>query len=129
MDRAYERVVGNSGAPGFGPEHIEPPADVYETAEAVVVQIDVPGVRGEVEIEIDGCVLRLRGERLPLKGSPDRSYSRVEIVHGPLARELELPASVTTEGSKAVYGEGVLEIVLPKSSESVRRHLRLRLSR
>lgn len=128
MDRAYDLLVGTPGAPGFASECIEPPADVYETAEAVVVQLDVPGVRYECEIEIDGQAFTFRGERTPLKGSPDRTYSQVEIVHGLLERKLELPAFVSVDGVGATYADGVLELVLPKCDESVRRHLRLRLN-
>lgn len=128
VDEAYERVLGLPGAPGFGPEKIEPPADVYETADAVVVQIDVPGVRHDVEIEVDGRQFTFRGERPPLKGTAERTYSRVEIVHGALERQLELPAIVTVDGANATYADGVLEIVLPKCDESVRRHLLLRLT-
>lgn len=101
---------------------------MYETADAVVVQIDVPGVAYECEIELDGCGFTFRGERPPLKGSPERTYSQVEIVHGLLERRLNLPALATMDGVKATYADGVLELILPKCAESVRRHLRLRLT-
>lgn len=128
MGRAYERVIGTPGAPGFCPPYLEPPADVYETKDEVVVVIEIAGMlQDAIELEVDGSTLTFRGERRPLKGRPRRVYSQMEISHGVFQREFALPATVTPEGARAVYRDGILEITLPKAAPIVRRHLRLLL--
>lgn len=126
MGRAYERVLGAPGAPGFCAPYIEPPADVYETADEVVVVIEVAGLEQDaIDVTVDGPTLVFRGERRPLKGRPNRVYSQMEIGHGEFQREFSLPANVTPDGARAVYRDGILEIALPKVAPIVRRHLRL----
>jgi HSP20 family protein len=130
MERVYSRVLGAPGAPGFCPPYTEPPVDVYETNDEVVVVIEVAGLKeNEIELEVDGAALTFRGERAPLKGRPKRVYSQMEIGHGHFQREVALPAPVSPEGARAVYKNGILEIALPKTDPIVRRHLRLLLDR
>lgn len=124
MGRAYERVLGTPGAPGFCSPYMEPPTDVYETNDEVIVLIEIAGAVAEtLEIEVDGSSLVFRGERRPLKGRPKRVYSQMEISHGVFQRELSLPATVTPDGAKAVYTDGILEISLPKAKPTTRRRL------
>jgi len=126
MDQAYRRVLGSPGSPGFGVPYLEPAADVYETDTEVVVLVEMAGISGaEIEIEIEGRVLRLSGERRPLPGRPSMSYSQMEIAHGLFRRELLLPSEVNADGAVADYRDGVLEVVLPKAAPGVNHHLRI----
>lgn len=126
MDQAYRRVLGSPGSPGFGVPYLEPAADIYETDSEVVVLVELAGISGaEVEIEIEGRILRFHGERKPLPGRPRKSYSQIEIAHGPFRRELVLPAEVDAEGAVANYKDGVLEVVLPKAATGLNHQLRI----
>jgi HSP20 family protein len=126
MDQAYRRVLGSPGSPGFGVPYLEPAADIYETDSEVVVLVELAGISGaEVEIEIEGRLLRLHGERKPLPGRPSKSYSQIEIAHGPFRRELVLPAEVDAEDAVANYKDGVLEVVLPKAAAGLNHQLRI----
>jgi HSP20 family protein len=126
MDQAYRRVLGAPGSPGFGVPYLEPAADVYETEEEVIVLVEMAGIPGaELVVEIEGRTLHLRGERRPLPGRPNMSYSQMEIAHGPFRRELSLPADVDAKAASAGYRDGILEVILPKARSGLHSQLRI----
>ncbi|MEX0799892.1 MAG: Hsp20/alpha crystallin family protein [Dehalococcoidia bacterium] len=127
MEQAWQQVLGPPGAHRFGPPVLEPPADVYETDETVVVVAEMAGIsEEEVEITVNGRMLTLSGERKPSAGEPGRMYSQLEIGHGPFRRELLLPAEVNADEARAVYSQGMLQIELPKMTRRAsRRQLKI----
>ncbi len=126
MEQAYQRLGGAPGSPHFCGPFMEPPVDVYQTETDVVVLVEIAGISDEeVELEVEGNTLIVRGERKPLPGPSRRVYSQMEIAHGPFQRQLVLPAEVNPEAVKVVYKCGILEIVLPKASASSGRQLRI----
>jgi len=125
MEQAWRQVLGPPGSPRFGTPLIEPSVDVYETEEEVVVVVEIPGIsEEEVEIMVDGRRLVLSGERKPGAAEQKRLYSQMEICHGPFRRELLLPAEVNAEEARAGYSQGLLQIVLPKVTRHVNRHVK-----
>jgi HSP20 family protein len=91
-----------------------PPTDVFELEESIVVRVEIAGMREEdISIELDGRLLSIRGVR------PDvperRAYHQMEIRFGEFGVEVELPAVVDIEQAQAVYDNGFLRMILPKS--------------
>lgn len=126
MEKAYRQVLGGPGHPGFCAPYMEPAADVYETPDEVIVLVEMAGISGqEIELELEGRNLLVQGQRRPLGGKPQRSYSQMEIAHGAFRRELLLPSEVDAEKAVAAYREGILEVVLPKAGPHENRHLRI----
>lgn len=126
MEQAWRQVIGPPGAPRFCSPIIEPSVDVYETDDEVVVAVELAGISdAEVELEVDGKTLVLRGERRPPSGRPRRLYSQMEICHGPFQRELLLPADVDPDAARVSYNAGMLEIVLPKVGRKLSRQVRI----
>jgi len=95
----------------------EPPTDVYETEDAVIVQLEVAGLRGnsgEITVEVRGDVLAISGERLdPARGAA-RRYEQMEIETGAFQRSLRLPCPVDETAAVARYDDGFLIVKLPK---------------
>lgn len=92
-----------------------PPTDVYETEDAIIVRVEIAGMReSDFVISLDGRYLSIRGVR------PDvperRAYHQLEIRFGEFSTDLELPYPVVSERIEAVYNNGFLRIVLPKES-------------
>src|SRR5262249_28418700 len=86
---AHGRPVGFVASPKW-----KPPTDVYETAEDVVVHMDVAGVRPEdFTVEFSEGVLTIGGERQP-RGEGKRHYHAMEVQVGPFERRLRLPVAV-----------------------------------
>ncbi len=125
MNTAWQHVVGPPGSPRFCAPVIEPPVDVYETEDDIVVVVEIAGIPDEeVEVLVDGRTLIVRGERRAAGGAR-RLYSQMEICQGPFQRDLLLPSEVNPEAAKASYNAGLLEIVLPKVGHKLSRHVRI----
>ena len=106
---AHGRPVGFVGSPKW-----KPPTDVYETAEDIVVHMDVAGVQPEdFTVEYAEGVLTIAGERPPRhEGKPH--YHAMEVQVGPFERRLRLPVSVDPTSLRATYDNGFLEVRLTK---------------
>ncbi len=92
-----------------------PAVDIHEEPKQFVVHADLPGVKpADIEITADKGVLTLRGTRNFEQKSDDGHYSRVERVNGKFLRTFSLPDTVQTEGIKAQFKDGVLELTIPK---------------
>ena len=99
-----------------------PSVNLYETADAYRVCVDLAGVnKDRIDVNVTGQVLSIRGQRdvprTPHATSAAAQRARVhrmEIDHGPFAREVELPADVDSAAITATYRNGLLWIELPK---------------
>ena len=99
----------------FSPRTWQPAIDIYETDEVVVVLVELAGIKqNEIELLVESNTLRIRGMRRDIKQGIKRTYSQMEILWGPFKRDIALSVNVDTEGVKAYYEAGFLEIVLPK---------------
>jgi HSP20 family protein len=118
MNRLFNQFFqsGPGGEAGWGQYTWAPPVDIYETDDALVLTVDLPGVpKDGVNIEIHQNTLMLRGERKPAAEVPDNRYHRTERAYGPFQRSFVLPTLVDQEHVQASYRDGVLELRLPKS--------------
>jgi HSP20 family molecular chaperone IbpA len=71
----------------------EPPLDVFETGDGLVLQFALPGVRAdELEVGIEGGVLSVRGVRRHGGAMRDAAIRRLEIPYGRFERRVMLPA-------------------------------------
>ncbi|MCS6908754.1 MAG: Hsp20/alpha crystallin family protein [Anaerolineales bacterium] len=90
-----------------------PSTDVFETEDALIVRIEVAGMREEdFTILLDSKYLTVRGVRVDT--SERRAYHQMEIPFGEFISEVELPFAVDAERIEAVYQAGFLRITLPK---------------
>jgi HSP20 family protein len=97
------------------PHSWRPPTDVYETEEAIVVRVEIAGMReSDFSISLDERSLQIRGVRPD--NSERRAYHQMEILFGEFSTEVELPYAVEAEQVEAVYRDGFLRIVLPKAA-------------
>jgi HSP20 family molecular chaperone IbpA len=71
----------------------EPPLDVFETREGLVLQLALPGVPADdVEVGVEGSVLWVRGVRRHAPEMRDAAIHRLEIPYGRFERRVALPA-------------------------------------
>ena len=106
---AHGRPIGFVGSLKW-----KPPTDVYETDDAVVVHMDIAGMRaGDFNVSLADGILTISGERLaPREGK--RHYHAMEIQIGPFERRLRVPAPVDGDSVHATYDAGFLEVRLRK---------------
>lgn len=91
----------------------EPPADVYETGEALIVMMALPGVSPEdVGIVLEDNRIHIHGERnLPVRA--EARILRLEIPYGCFERSIELPEGDFELGAHELV-QGCLVLTLRK---------------
>ena len=96
-----------------------PQVDVYEDENDVIVEAELPGLKGdEVDINITGNVVTLRGEKKEEKEEKGKSYHILERSYGSFERAIDLPVDVEPSKAKATMKDGVLKVVLPKIAKA-----------
>jgi HSP20 family protein len=117
MDRllgeSFIRPWSNLGT-FFGGEALA--LDMYETENEVVVEATVPGVKPEeIDVQITGNTLTIKGERKEEKKEKKASYIYQERSFGSFSRSVTLPTDVDVNKAAAEFEHGVLTLTLPKS--------------
>ena len=105
-----------------------PPIDVYETPEAYVLTVEVPGVsRDEVELAAEDTRLTVRGRRREGQGRDGRvHYHLIERGYGTFTRSFEFAQRIDVEGVDADLAQGVLTITVPKAPPPPSRRIEVR---
>jgi len=119
MDRLWDDYFG-PGRRGLQPLEPEfaPAMDVKETAEAVVVKAEVPGIDAkDINISMTGDVLTIKGEKKSEREEKEENYHVVERSYGSFARSITLPGAVDLDNIEAKYDKGVLTVTCPKKEE------------
>jgi HSP20 family protein len=122
LDLAWNREPGREMTEGIW----QPPVDIYENAEAVVIKAEVPDMdQKDIEVRIENNTLTLRGERKRNTDLKKENYHRVERYHGTFQRSFTLPRSIDQDKVQASCERGVLTIVLPKTEETKPKQIRV----
>jgi len=97
-----------------------PAADVYETKDEFVVELEVPGYEEkELGIEVSDHVLTVKGERMEVKDEEDKTFRLHERLEKEFERRFKLPPEANTEKVSAIFKQGVLEVHAPKAKELI----------
>lgn len=92
-----------------------PAADIFETEDAIVVRLELPGVtRDELRVNVERDTIRIRGVRRPPTGVAARRLHRMEIAFGPFERRVQIPVAFESERVRACLDGGFLEVTVPK---------------
>ncbi len=93
-----------------------PLVDIFEDQNEIVVRAELPGVsQDDIDIELTGETLTLKGERKFADAQRRDSYVRVERAYGPFQRSFTIGVPVQNDAVAASYKDGLLEVHLPKS--------------
>jgi HSP20 family protein len=118
FDDAFTRPLGFAGN-GNGYGWSTPAVDMYQTDNEVVVKASLPGIKAEeVQINVTGDVLTLKGETRQNDESNDKAYHIREQRWGMFERSIGLPTAVTADKAQANFENGILTITLPKAEEA-----------
>jgi HSP20 family protein len=101
-------------------------ADLYETDDSIVVQAVIPGIKADdVEINVTGEVLTIRGETSSEQEVDNRTYHFQERRYGSFSRSFGLPKPVMADKAEAVIEDGILTLTLPKAEEAKARAIKV----
>lgn len=96
-----------------------PATEVDENDSHYLISMDVPGVKKEdITIDVTNNILTISGERKREERVQTKSGHWVEKAYGSFQRSFSLPTTVDADHIQAHYQDGVLELSLPKISQS-----------
>ncbi len=137
MDRLFDDIWRNFGLLSTSPHRPslwlnDPPfdnpalgdyrakLDISGSDEEYEVSIDLPGLsENDIQIELSGNTLVVKGQKEESSASNDRQYYRIERNVGSFRRTLALPDDAATERIVAKMNHGVLTISIPKHAQAI----------
>lgn len=103
-----------------------PRVDIFENKDTLVLEAELPGMtRDDFELSFENNVVTLKGERKFEKKTEGENYHRIERSYGAFTRSFTLPQTVTAEGAKAEFVNGILHVSLPKREETKARKIEI----
>ncbi|MDZ7841211.1 MAG: Hsp20/alpha crystallin family protein [Gammaproteobacteria bacterium] len=110
--------TGGPDAPQQPEWTLVPDVDIYEDAEGIVVQADMPGVsRERLDIQVNKDSLTIEGEaRIDMPEGMEAVSADIRSTH--YRRSFVLSAELDTDKIDAKLGDGVLTLRIPKRAEA-----------
>ncbi len=105
-----------------------PPAiDMIDRKDEVVLRADMPGLeQKDIEVTVEGGVLTIQGRRQEERESKEEDCYYSERWAGGFSRSVALPPGVDTEKIKATFKNGVLEVHIPKTQQSMGKRIEIK---
>lgn len=126
LSRLFREVGSSSGtlAPRSSDERAavwSPQIDVSERDGQLVIRADLPGIdKNDVEIELLGDSIVLRGERREERREERQGIYHTEVFYGSFYRRIPLPEGADPATAKASFNNGVLEITMQAPQRETR---------
>ena len=116
--------------PFFGGRQVSafaPTFEVKETADAFVIQADLPGVdEKNLDINVHHGVLSVAGHRDAEERKEGEAYALYERQYGSFTRSFSLPDVADGERIEAKLDKGVLTLSIPKKAEAKPRKIAIK---
>lgn len=119
MDRLLRDFfdTGSSTTGQLGPS--APAADLYETEDAFVAELELPGFdRENINVTMEQGVLTVSGTRSGEREESEGDFHLRERRTGRFQRSFRMPESIKPDDVEARFSNGVLEIRMPKAAEA-----------
>jgi HSP20 family protein len=109
----------------LGRDGFSPPADVEETDDAYLIELDLPGVdKKDIDVEATGRRLVVQGERKEKERTG--MLRRQTRTVGRFRYEVVLPDQVDGDSVEATLEGGVLRLRVPKAKTADRRRIEVK---
>jgi HSP20 family protein len=116
VNRLFEQNLPRTGHEPMSARTWAPAVDIHETESAIVLEVEMPGIKPEeIDIQIVGDTLTIKGERKMAKEAKEKHYVRIERAYGAFQRSFTLGLPIEQNGVRAACKDGILEITLPKA--------------
>ena len=126
MDRLFEDSYVRPRPWGRGLEPSVLPLDVWSTADELVLEAAVPGVKPEdVEITVTGNEMAITAKTESSREVEEGNYLLHEISRGDVSRTVTLPEGLRPDRAQASFENGVLRLRIPKAEEMKPRQIRI----
>ncbi len=126
LDRLFEPYNADQDQSSIATCDWIPAVDIKEEKDRYVLRADIPGVDPkDIEIIAENGILTLRGNRPGETRETRAGYSRVERPCGSFYRRFSLPDTADLARIAARSANGVLEIGIPKLTQTVSRTIKV----
>jgi len=107
----FESLMESEGLENYG---WTPKVEAYRKNGTYVIKADLPGVEAkDIQVTLENGCLTIKGERKVDKEVKEKKVERREVFYGSFERCIPVPEGLKTEGVKAKYRDGVLEVTVP----------------
>ena len=122
MEKMLENIFDEMRPTRFAAEKLwKPPVDIYETAEEVIVLVEVAGMnKKDITVTLDNNILKISGVRPDYSPAAKNRIHQMEIDYGKFERMMKITIPIDTENTSACYKEGFLKITIPKKKQKQR---------
>ena len=122
MEKMLENIFDEMRPTRFSSEKVwKPPVDIYETAEEVIVLVEVAGMnKKDIAVTLDNNILKISGVRPDYSPAAKNRIHQMEIDYGKFERMMKITIPIDTENTSAYYKEGFLQITIPKKKQKQR---------
>ncbi len=97
----------------------QPPTDVYETGQDIIVKIAVSGLKPEnISVIFSDYTLTVSGLRNDNSAHHKICFYQVEIRYGYFERKIKIPKYVDANNIQASYEDGFIVIIIPKAEKA-----------
>ena len=98
-----------------------PPADVYETSDSIIVKMEIAGVaQDSLDITVHENFLIIRGHRSEDTTLPKENYHLMEVRYGQFERVFGMPGPLDSGEINAQYNNGFLFVTVTKKPQQSR---------
>jgi HSP20 family protein len=105
-----------------------PAAELNETADAVHLKLEVPGIEAkDLDIQVTENAVAITGERKFENKTEENGVTRTEFHYGKFQRVIPLPARIQNTDVKAEYKDGILNLTLPKTQQEKNKVVKVNL--
>lgn len=127
IDRLFGNMLENFGASTFSNSDfmkdaetmLKPQLDIKENDKEYKICVEIPGVQEEdIQIEVQGDTLSIRGEKKQEKEDKNENYHKVERSYGAFQRLLSLPEDADVEHIDASFNAGILNVRVAKNDQA-----------
>lgn len=107
--------AGDGAAPSVGQIAV----DIYEVEDYYVIRAPIAGVKlADLDIEVDGKVVTIKGERTLGEEVESEKYFLQECFFGPFSRSITMPCNVDPKKVKATFSkDSILKVIIAKEEK------------
>lgn len=122
--------MGRMGLFRQGGMGFEPRIDVNETANALEIVADVPGMsEKDIEITVTDEMMTISGERSYESEKEEKDSLHRERSYGYFMRRIPLPSHIERDKISAKFKDGVLKVQVPKNAEAKKQWRKIEVKR
>jgi len=121
-DNVFRPLTAYTGGSDFG----RLPLDVRTTADALLVEAALPGIKPEdVDITVENGTLTIRAEDRGERNEEQNGWVVREISRGSVMRTVTLPTGLEPDRAEATFEHGVLKLRIPKAEQVKPKQIRI----